>query len=323
VRHDGLIVGNELRAALSSWSDRLIALVIIVIALAAARSSLSHRPFIFAATAIAALSAVAGAGASRMIPRRLAYHSEEGVIAADALADRPRRHYIMAVHAIICGAVTFFALIVRPGTAVLALIAYLAGAGIPHILCRFTLKGSARRRLSLLRSVKPLLQQPISGACAAIPLVVLLLLFKSIDPVPLAVLIGLISAVAALLLTMADYSVIRFMSSSGYRAGRIIDHHARSLLIFLVLTVAASLALSDRLIVIVLCGVVLTTLVLLTARILAYRVHSKRTADALLSVCVAVACLAGLAIPVLLPLVVLAVLWRLHRRSVSATWLMT
>jgi hypothetical protein len=122
---------------------------------------------------------------------------------------------------------------------------------------------------------------------------------------------------------MANYSVIRFMSSSGYRAGRIIDHHARSLLIFLVLTVAASLALSDRLIVIVLCGVVLTTLVLLTARILAYRVHSKRTADALLSVCVAVACLAGLAIPVLLPLVVLAVLWRLHRRSVSATWLMT
>ena len=37
----------------------------------------------------------------------------------------------------------------------------------------------------------------------------------------------------------------------------------------------------------------------------------------------AVACLAGLAMPIVLPVVVLAVLWHLHRRSVSATWLMT
>ena len=89
----------------------------------------------------------------------------------------------------------------------------------------------------------------------------------------MAAIIGLVSTVAALLLTMVDHNVVRFMTESGYPAVRIIGIHARSLLIFLILTVVASLVLSNTLVAIVLFGVVMTALIFLTSRILAYRIH--------------------------------------------------
>lgn len=323
LRHDRMIVANELRSALSSWSDRLIVLAVLVIALVAARSALSDGSFLFAATAIAGLATAVGAGAARMIERRVDFHSQDGVLAADALAKGVRRHYALSIHASVCAIVTLCATIGRPTAAILAPIGYLIGAGICHVACRGMFADASPRRSSPLRAIGRLLQRPISGALAALPAVLPLLLLGSIEPGPMAGLIGLISAVAALLLTVLDYNVVRFMTESGYSAGRIIGIHARSLLMFLILTVFASLILSDRLVAIVIFGVALAALIFMTSRILAYRIHSKRTADTLVSICAGITCLTGFAMPILLPVVVIAILWHLHRRAAPVTWLLT
>ncbi len=321
LRHDRMIVANELRSALSSWSDRLIVLAILLIALVAMRASLSDRPFTFAATAIAALAAAAGAGAAWLIERRLDFHAQDGVLAADALATDMRRHYALTVHALVCVIVTICAAIGHPAAALLAPAAYLVGAGISH-LASHLLADASPRRPSLLRAVMPLLRRPIAGALAAVAVVLPQLLLRSMAPGPLAAFIGMLGAGAALLLTMVNYKAVRFMTESGYPAGRIIGLHARPLSIFLVLTVAVSLLLSDRLVAISIAGVVVAALVLMVARILAYRIQSKRTADLLVSICAGVTCLTGIAMPMLLPVVVIAVLWHLHRRSARATWLL-
>lgn len=321
LRHDRMIVANELRSAFFSWRDKLIALAVLVVALVAVRSALSHRPLIFAATAIAALATATGAATARVIERRLDFHSQDGVLAADALAKDARWHYALPIHALACAIVTVCAVIGRPKAAVLATIGYLIGAGISHVVCRVVLTNATPRRSLSLRAIRHLLQRPISGALAAIPVVLPLLLLRSIEPGQMATVIGLLSATAALLLTMVDHNVVRFMTESGYPAGRIIGIHARSLLIFLILTVPASLALSDRLVAIVIFGVVLAALIFMTSRILAYRIHSKRTADTLVSIC-GIACLTGVAMPMLLPVVVIAILWQLHRRAVPVTWLL-
>ena len=130
LRHDRMIVANELRSALSSWSDRLIALAALLGALVALKSALSHRPFIFAATAVATLATAAGVWAARMIERRVDFHSQDGVLAADALAEDARRHYALAIHALVCAIVTICAVIGRPAAAALAPIGYLVGAGV-------------------------------------------------------------------------------------------------------------------------------------------------------------------------------------------------
>ena len=323
LRHDRMIAANELRSALSSWSDRLIAIAAVLIALVAVRSVLSHRPLIFAAAAVAALATAIGAGAARMIEHRVDFHCGDGVLAADALAEGGRRHYALSIHALVCVIVTICAVIGRPAAAVLSPIGYLIGAGICHVACRVVPTGASPRRFSPFPEIRRLLQRPISGAFAAIPALLPLLLLRSIEPGSMAAVIGLVSAVSALLLTMLDYNVVRFMTESGYPAWRIIGIHARSLLTFLILTVVASMVVSDRLVAIVICGVVLAALIFMTIRILAYRIHSKRIADTLVSICAGFACVTAIMIPVLVPVVVFAILWHLHHRAVPVTWLLT
>ena len=323
LRHDRMIVVNELRSALSSWSDRLIALAVLLIALVAGRSALSHRSFMFAATAVAALATAVGAGTARMIERRVDFHSQDGVLAADALAEDARRHYALWIHGLVCIIVTICAVISRPAAAVLAPVGYLIGAGICHIAYRSAPADAPSRRAPSLRAIRHSLQLPISGALAAIPVVLSLLLLRSIEAGAMATVIGLVSAVVALLLTMLDYNVVRFMTESGYTSGRIIGIHARSVLIFLIVTVVASMVLSERLVGIVIFGVVLSALIFMTIKILAYRIHSKRAADTLVSICTGIACLTALAMPLLLPVVVIAILWHFHHRAVSVTWLLT
>lgn len=323
LRHDRMIVVNELRSALSSWTDRLTALAVTLIILFALHSSLSNRPLMVVASAVSALAAVMGAGTARMIQRRLDFHAHDGAMAADALARAARRHYVVSVHAIACGVVTIGALIGRPATVLFALMGYLAGAGTWHIARRVAPGASVPRQSAGLRPVKAVLQRPISGALAAVLVLPPLMLSGSIGPGPMAGFIGLIGVIAALSLTMLDDRTVRFMTISGYSATRIIGCHARALLTFLVLTVMACLALSRGLIAMVVGGVVLAALILMTARILAYRVHSKRTADTLIGICAAVTCIAGFAMQLVLPVVVIAILWHLHRRSAAATWMVT
>lgn len=323
LRHDGMIVANELRLVLASWTDRLIALVVILIALAGLHASLSDRPFTFAAVAVAALAAVTGAGATRVIQRRLDFHAYDGIVTVDALTPGERRRYTLSIHAAVCGIMALCVLAGRPATVGLALVGYLVGAGSCHIARRVALGGGSPRLSASLRPVRLFLHRPIAGALAAIPVVLPVLLITSIEPGQMAAFIGLLSAVAALLLTMLDDRVVRFMTLSGYRAGRIIGLHARSLLVFLLLTVPALLALSHGLIAIVVGSIALVALALMTARILAYRVHAKRTADTVVGICTVVACIAGFAMPMLLPFVVMAILWHLYRRAASATWLLT
>jgi len=323
LRHDRMIVANELRSVLFSWKDRLIALAVLLMALAAVRSWLSDRPFIIAAVAVATLAAATGAGAARTIGRRLDFHAQDGVVAADALTQDVRRHYILSIHALVCGVVSICAAVGRPQAALLAPIGYLIGAGACHVASRVVRANALPRRSPLRRAIRPFLQRPISGVLAAALVLLPVLFLKSIDPGPLAAFIGLLSVAAALVLTMLDYGIVRFMTESGYRARRIIGVHARSLLVFLGSAALACLALSGSLVAIVVVGVALAALVLMTARILAYRVHAKRTADTIVSIYVGVACLAGFAMPVLLPAVVIAILWHLYRRSIPATWLLS
>lgn len=321
LRHDQLIVANELRFALSSWSDRLLAFAALFIALVAVRSALSDRSFMFAATAIAGIAVAVGATVARIIERRLDFHSQDGVLAVEALAGDARWRYALPIHVLACIIVTLCALITRPNAAVLAPIGYLIGAVVSHMVCRGVLTDAAPRRSFNLRAFRSQLRRPISGAVAAIAVVLPLLLLRSIAAQSLATLIGLVSGVVALLFTMVDYSVIRFMTESGHSAVRIIGIHARSLLIFVVLTVPASLVLSDALVAIVAFGVVLAALIFMTSRVLAYRIYPKRTADTLVSIC-SIVCVAGVAMPMFLPVVVIAILWQLYRRAVPATWLL-
>jgi hypothetical protein len=325
VRHDRMIVVNAVRSVFASWTNRLIALTLMVGVLVAFRSALTDRPFMLAALVVSAVAAAIGASAARLIARRLDFHASDGLLAADALARSPRRNYGLSLHALTGGGVVLGALAVRPSTILAALVGYLAGAVCGHLARRvmevFARDGS--RGAARFRPLAAFLRTPLAGALAAAPVIVTLLLVRSLEPGPVAAFAGVSGGIAALCLSGLDDGAIRFMTLSGYRAGRIIGRCARALLVFLALTVPAGLALSRPLTALIVGGVVLAALLLMTARILAYRVYARRTADLLVSIGAVAGCAAGVVMPILAPLVVIAILWRLHRRSVAATWILT
>ncbi|MBY0283989.1 MAG: hypothetical protein K2W81_08500 [Sphingomonas sp.] len=322
-RHDRMVVVNELRAGLSAWTDRLIAVAVALIALVALHSWLSPRPLIVAGWAIAGLAAASGASGARLIEQRRIFHAYDGIIAADALADRAWRRYAAPIHALLCGIVAFVALIGRPATLGVAIISYLVGAGCGHIASRIMRRRSGATPSAPLRLDRSLLQRPIAGALAAIPVTLPLLFFSSAATEAMLVLTGVIAGAVALMLTLVDDGAIRFMALSGYKVGRIIGLHSRSLLVFSLLTVLACLILSASAAAIVIGCVAVAAFGVMTARILAYRVHAKRSADLIVGIGAVAAVLAGVALPLLLPLVVVAILWQLYRRAAPATWLLT
>ena len=60
----------------------------------------------------------------------------------------------------------------------------------------------------------------------------------------------------------------------------------------------------------------------LALRILAYRLHAKRFADLLVSICAGLLMVVAYSMPVLLPFLALAILWQLQRRAAARTWLL-
>jgi len=321
LRHDRMIVVNELRRAFSSWSDRLIAASVVLIALATLHASLADRPWLVAASAVAGLSAIAGASAARLLHRRLAFHTDEGALADAALDPRARRRYLVAFHALGLGVLGVATLAARPSLLALGLAAYLAGAALGH-LASLAAGGLALRRPTAGRAMRAQLRRPIAGALAAIGLLLLVLALRGLDTPPRTALVGAATVIAVLGMTSLDDSAIRFMTLSGYRAPRILGLAARGPLAFLAIGLPALLAAANPLLAGIVTLVTLAGLALMAARILAYRSHGKRAADTLVGICAAAACLTGLAAPMLLPIVMIAIFWHLSRRSAPATWLL-
>lgn len=319
-RHDRRLAENGMRSALARWGDRLFLGAVGIIALAVLNHVLSDRPLTVVAGVVLVASALTGLGMARLIHRRLEFHASDGALAAEALCGRTRMRYGLALHLLAAGATLVVALVVRPEAALVAPIGYLAGALVGHALCAILPEQGAGPKGVVPRALQAVLRRPVSGVVVAGVLVLILPGLGAFDPAREAVFAGILGAIAALVLTMVDDSAVRFMTLSGYPAGRIVGRQARPLLLCLALTVPVAFILSGSLTAVVMAGVGATALVLMVARILAYRVYDRRIADVLLGVCAMVCAVAGVTFPPAVPVIVLAVLWALARRSGPATW---
>ncbi len=323
LRHDGTIVINEMQSVFSSWTDRLLAIASLAVALVAIHGSLAHRPLVVAASVVSALAAIVGGGIARLIDRRLEFHAYDGVLAIDAMTPRSRLHYMVAWHVLALGGLCVAILVTRPGLLAFGVAGYLAGAAISLLATRLTMQRGILRWSAFSRTIRVYLQRPSAGIPAAVLVLFVLLSARTLDAGPRSALAGIITVAAVLGLTSVDDAVIRFMTISGYRAWSIAALRARGALVLLAITGPICLVASERLVAGVVGAIVMAGLVLMTMRILAYRIHSRRAADIIVSICVAVVCIAGVAVPLLLPLITAVILRQLHRGSSAKTWMLT
>lgn len=321
-RYDRQIAITEIRATFATWRDRMVAATVLLMALAIVRSWFLPRSWIVAAWMALAVSLIAGIAAGRTIDGRLAFHASDGALAADALRPATRWRYAMAWQAIATVALAIVTLVARPTLLIVSLPAYLAGALIGHGSSALTLPGLARRRAWPGRTIRSWMRNPRAGMAGAAALAIMLpLQALALGPDATVVVVGIVAAALVLALTIVDHGMIRFMAITGHGSWRTIARHARGTLLFLGMGLPVCLpgfgpAAGGAVAVIALAG-----LLLMAARILAYRLHGKRFADPLVSVFVVVLALVGFSMPVLLPFVIVALLWQLQRRADAKTWM--
>lgn len=319
-RHDWVIASTTIRATFAGWHDRVIAALMLVVALAAVGAWFADRPWTDAAWAALAAGVMIGIGAGRLVTTRLAFHAFDGLLAADALHPASRRRYIAGWHGVGLALMAAVTLIARPSLLIVGVPAYLAGVLLAGLTGGFRMPKRSTTRPG--RTIRAWLHRPIAGIAAATIMLLSLLPAHMLGANALMALIGVETVLLALTLTIVDDGVIRFMAIAGHGARRTVIHHAKAMTAFLAVAMPGCWVMLGPLAAGIVAAAWAAMLLLLALRILAYRLHGKRFADLLVSILAGLLMLVGSFMPMALPVVALAVLWRLQRRGRERMWLL-
>lgn len=322
LRFDGRISINRLRAAFASWSDRLMAGTVLLIALAGARTWFAGLPESIARWAVVAIGFVLGIAVGRAARARLTFHAFDGVLGADALDPRLRRQYLAAWHSITIVILSAIALLVRAPLLIVMIPAYAAGALLAGLTggVGLPLRSAGRARWDW--GLRARLGDPSAGIAAAIVLLLALLWARSLGVTATLAFAGVGSLMLCWALTRVDPATVRFMTIAGYGSGRIVFRLARALTLFVALAVPGCWLILGAVAAGIVTAGFLVMALLLVLRVLAYRLHDTRFADVLVTVLAGGLLLIGYTLPVAVPLGVVVVLWHLERRARAKTWML-
>lgn len=322
-RYDLRIVASETRAAFSGWLDRLAAAIVLLMGLAAMRSWFADRPWMIAAWAGLGAGAIVGLTAGRLVAARLAFHAADGPLAADALRRPTRRRYMISWHTIALALVAVVLLVARPSMLIFSLPGYLVGTLAGHGTGDLAVAVLFTGKTTFARSIRSWMQHPPAGLlCAAILLLSLALPARMLGAPGLSVLAGIAATLLALALTTVDDEIVRFMTITGHGSWRIVARRMRGVMLFAGAAAPACMLAFGTLVAGIVAAASTAALLLMTIRILAYRLYGKRFAEFLVLMLVAAIAFVAFSMPVILPLVAIAIPWQLHRRAVAKTWLL-
>jgi hypothetical protein len=321
-RQDRLIAWNTIRATFAGWHDRMIAALMLLAALAIVRAWFADRPRTVAAWVALAAGTMIGIGAGRLVATRLAFHAFDGLLAVDALHTQMRRRYMAAWHGIGLALLAVVTLIARPSLLVVSVPAYLAGAVVAGLTGGF---GMPRRIAGTARpgwTLRVWSHRPIGGVAAAMVLLLSLLPARALGTNALMAVVGIGTVLLGLALISVDDAIVRFMTIAGHGSRRVISHHAKGIATFVAVSVPGCWIILGPVAAGIVAAACAAMLLLLTLRVLAYRLHAKRFADFLVSILAGMLMLVAYSMPVALPVITLAMLWRLQRRGRTKTWLL-
>lgn len=131
--------------------------------------------------------------------------------------------------------------------------------------------------------------------------------------------VGIGTVLLALILTSVDDAIVRFMTIAGHGSRHIIARHIRGLASFLAVAVSACWVMLGPIAAGIVAAVCAVMMLLVSLRVLAYRLHAKRFADLLVSILAGLLILVTYSMPVVLPVIALAMFWQLQRRGRAKT----
>jgi len=320
VRYDARIVANALRATFARWRDRLLAALLLLLLLAGVHErggALSSPYDLVAAGVVAALISLL---ISRLTVARLAWHGADGVLAAQALSTRSRVRYALAAQGAGLALLAPLVLAAKPMPLAVAVpvyaLAVLLGFGVPG--------GGERRagRIAWMRHLREFARDWRAGcAAAALLLLSLALLAPIADRTTIAAIAGSEALLFGLALTLLDPERVRFLVQAGRGPGALLIAHGAALSAFAPIAALGTVAI-DPVAATAVALVSLALFLMLAIRLFSYAVFAKRPAELLIAAVIGVLVLIGYAMPLLVPVAALALLWHLGRRAEARRWLL-
>lgn len=321
-RHDWMVARNTIRATFAGWHDRVIAALMLVAALAGVRAWFVDRPWKVAAWAALAVGTMIGIGAGRLVATRLTFHTFDGLLAADALQPQARWRFVVAWHGVGLALLAATTLIARPSLLLVSVPTYLAGVLVAKLTVSLRMPWRIARTTRSRWTIRAWSYRPIAGASAATVLLLSMLPARTLGTNGLIAAAGIETVLLALMLTSVDDAIVRFMAVAGHGSRRIIVRHARGLASFLAAAVPGCWIILGPTGAGIVAAAGVAMLLLLTLRILAYRLHARRLADLLVSILAGLLMLVAYSTLVALPVIAVAMLWHLRRRGREKTWLL-
>ena len=311
-----------MRATFARWSDQLLAVFLLVVALAGARAWIATQPQGVARWLGLAVGFLVGLAAAGGVSARVAYQQSDGLLAADALHLRPRLRYVAAGQMLGLILLTLATLIVEPPLILMTIPGYAGGTLVATLMRALdaTRLGSSRWRADW--TIKVWSSRPGMGVAAAAMLIALLLAARNQATMVQWALAGSATVLIGLLLSRIDSAAVRFRTSVGQGFGQIFIAHSRGLLSFLAVAVAASWAIVGAQGAAVVATGASVLLLLFALRILAYRLLERCGADLLVSILVGLLALVGYSLTLALPFVAILMLGQLQRHGHQRRWLM-
>lgn len=321
-RYDRRIAINIVRANVAGWRDRLFVGAALVLMLVIARSWLGGHSWKIAAWTAFGVNAAAGMGVARALAARIAFHSTDGLLAADAMKSLPRQNYMVAWHGVAITISTLVVLIARPSLIVISVPAYLAGALLGAVAARVAVKWPAFSTAAIPWAIRSWLHRPGAGIVAALTLLATLFAARTLETKGVLAIVGMEAALFALALTLVEHEVVRFKARSGHRPWRIVMDYAVGLLLFAAIAAPTCCIAMGPVPAGIVLAVSVAMLLLMVMRVLSYCVHDKRFADLLVSMLGGLFVLVAYSMFVLLPFILIAILWQLRRSAAERTWLL-
>jgi len=322
LHHDRMIVWNTIRATFSEWRDKAIAVLIVVVAIAAIRVWFTDLPSTVASWTALSAGTLIGISAGRFVATRLAFHAFDGLLAADALNPKLRRDYLVASHAVGLALLAAVALIARPLLLVIVIPAYIVGVLVAALMNGIGMSTRIAGTTRPTWTFRAWSHRPIAGSAAAAILLLSLVPTRTLGMSATFVIVSIETVLLTLMLTRVDDTIVRFMTITGHGSRSTIVYHAKAAASFFAVAAPSCWMIFGPFVAGIVAAMCAAMLLLLTLRVLAYRLHTKRSADLLVSILAGLLMLVAYSIPVALPVIALAILLQLHRQGLAKTWLL-
>ena len=263
-----------------------------------------------------------GIAVGRLISERLVYHSDHGVLAADALHRSTRLFYGGVWHGLAMTALAVLTLIVRPSALPFGLIGYAVGGLLVLVIALIWKPSPVVSRMRLGFNLLDACHRPGAGIALALVLLLSLLLVRERGADAVMTVAVILTVLFTLPLTAVNDRVIRFMSTVGLGTGSTLAHHAEGFVVFVALAVTSCWLVITPAVAGAVLAISGAALLLLAFRILTYSLYNRRLAELVLFVTTGLLTLLAFTVPVAMPFCVVAVLWRLQHKSSAKRWLL-